>query len=157
MKLKRHHRGVPELSMAAMPDLIFTILFFFMIVTHMRENTVKVQYQQPVGENLVKVTHKAAAINIYVGKAIGGGGYEVQVADEVVPLEALTEALKVAREGVPADQMEHMTASLLADKDVPMSYINKVKMALREAKILKVNYNGIEHETISNTTRQNPH
>ena len=153
MKLRRHHRGVPELQMAAMPDLIFTVLFFFMIVTHMRENTVQVQYQQPSGENLVKVTNKAAVINIYVGKAIGGGEYEIQVGNEIVPLADLTKALRNAREGVPADQMDNLCASLLADKEVPMLYINKVKMSLREAKILKVNYNGLENETISQLTR----
>jgi len=141
MNLKRHHRGVPELQMASMPDLIFTILFFFMIVTHMRENTIKVEYQQPLGENLVKVTNKAAVINIYVGRAIDGGEYEVQVGNNIVPLSELTKALRIAREEVPSDQMENLCASLLADKEVPMSYINKVKQALREAKILKVNYN----------------
>ena len=141
MKLKRHHRGVPELQMASMPDLIFTILFFFMIVTHMRENTIKVEYQQPLGENLVKVTNKAAVINIYVGREIDGGEYEVQVGNNIVPQSELIKALRIAREEVPSDQMENLCASLLADKEVPMSYINKVKQALREAKILKINYN----------------
>ena len=32
----RRRRGVPSLNVASMPDLIFTVLFFFMIVTHMR-------------------------------------------------------------------------------------------------------------------------
>ncbi len=140
MRLKRHHRSMPELQMTAMPDLIFTILFFFMIVTHMRENTVKVEYHQPVGENLVKVTNKAAVINIYVGRAIGGGEYQVQVGNNIVPLAELPQALRNERDGIPADQMEKLSASLLADKEVPMSYINKVKMALRDAKILKVTY-----------------
>lgn len=144
MKLKRHHRGVPELQMAAMPDLIFTILFFFMIVTHMRENTIHVEYQQPVGENLVKVTNKAAVIYVYVGHAIGGGEYEVQVDNDIVPLAELPNALRARRDEIPSDQMEHLCASLLADKEVPMLYINKVKMALREAKILKINYNANE-------------
>ncbi len=33
-RTKHHH--VPSLNVASMPDLIFTVLFFFMIVTHMR-------------------------------------------------------------------------------------------------------------------------
>ena len=33
-------KGVPSLNMASMPDLIFTVLFFFMIVTHMRSDEV---------------------------------------------------------------------------------------------------------------------
>ncbi len=144
MKLKRHHRGVPELRMAAMPDLIFTVLFFFMIVTHMRENIVKVECQQPVGENLVTVTNKAAVVNIYIGRDFSSGEYRVQVGDVLVPLSQLPEALKEAREDVPSDLMEHLTASIQADSSVPMLYINKVKTALREARILKINYNATE-------------
>lgn len=150
MKLKRRHRGVPELQMAAMPDLIFTVLFFFMIVTHMRENIVKVECQQPVGENLVTVTNKAAVVNIYVGRDYASGSYSVQVGDVVVPLSQLPEALRQAREEIASDQMEHLTASIQADRTVPMLYINKVKMALRDAQILKVRYEGkeLEKETI---------
>ena len=36
-------RSVPSLNVASMPDLIFTVLFFFMIVTHMRSDEVKVR------------------------------------------------------------------------------------------------------------------
>lgn len=139
MKLKRHHRNVPNLEMASMPDLIFTILFFFMIVTHMREDTVKVNYNQPVGENLVKVTNKVATINIYIGKSVDNT-YKVQVEKDIVPMLELTKAIRVAREAVPADQMDNISASLIADREVPLSYINKVKMALRECKVLKITY-----------------
>lgn len=146
MKLKRHHRGVPELQMAAMPDLIFTVLFFFMIVTHMRENIVKVECQQPVGENLITVTNKAAVVNIYIGRDFSSGEYRVQVGDVLVPLSQLPEALKEARVEVPSDQMGYLTASIQADSSVPMLYINKVKTALRDARILKIRYEGKESE-----------
>ena len=35
---RRSRHNVPTLNMASMPDLIFTVLFFFMIVTHMRSD-----------------------------------------------------------------------------------------------------------------------
>ncbi len=139
MKLKRHHRNVPDLQMASMPDLIFTILFFFMIVTHMREDSVKVRYEQPVGENLVKVTNKASAINIYIGR-YADGTYRVQVGNNVVPMAELAKAIRAEREAVSINQMDYVSASLLADRQVPLTYINKVKMALRECKVLKITY-----------------
>ena len=48
------NREVPGLNLAAMPDLIFTVLFFFMIVTHMRDVKPKVQYQIPQGSEIEK-------------------------------------------------------------------------------------------------------
>ena len=38
-------KGMPELNTSSLPDLIFTMLFFFMIVTTMREVTLKVQFK----------------------------------------------------------------------------------------------------------------
>ena len=36
-------RDIPNLNTAALPDLIFTVLFFFMIVTQLRDTEVKVR------------------------------------------------------------------------------------------------------------------
>ena len=42
-------REMPELNTSSLPDLIFTVLFFFMMVTSMRDVEVKVQVKTPVG------------------------------------------------------------------------------------------------------------
>ena len=157
MKLRRRDHSVPELNMAAMPDLIFTVLFFFMIVTHMRENTVHVQYRQPEGTGLQKVGHRNAVIDIYVGRANGKGEYQVQVNNTVVPLEKLASQLSEERNAMSSDNVEHVTASLQADRNAPMYIINKVKMALRTAHILKINYSAKDNETISQPARQDTH
>ena len=39
---RRRERRQPELNMQSLPDLIFTVLFFFMLVTTMRSVPVKV-------------------------------------------------------------------------------------------------------------------
>ena len=44
--------------MASLPDLIFTVLFFFMIVTHMRDVEKQVSYQLPSGTEVEKVGHQ---------------------------------------------------------------------------------------------------
>ena len=59
--VKRREREVPGLNTAALPDLIFTVLFFFMIVTHMRQADVKVQYRVPEGTELSRLANKATA------------------------------------------------------------------------------------------------
>ena len=44
---KTGKREMPALNTSSLPDLIFTLLFFFMIVTTMREVTLKVQFTLP--------------------------------------------------------------------------------------------------------------
>ena len=46
---RRKGKRMPELNTASLPDLIFTILFFFLIVTHMRHDEIKVKYETPKG------------------------------------------------------------------------------------------------------------
>ena len=46
---KTGKREMPALNTSSLPDLIFTLLFFFMIVTTMREVTLKVQFTLPQG------------------------------------------------------------------------------------------------------------
>ena len=157
MKLKRHDHSVPELNMAAMPDLIFTVLFFFMIVTHMRENTVHVKYDQPQGSSLQKVGHKNSVIDIYIGKDYKTGEYKVQINNELVAIGDLVSQLKEERSRISSDTKEYLCASIQADKDAPMSIVNKVKAALRSANILKVNYSAKDNETILKSSRQNTH
>ena len=43
----RDRRQMPQLNTASLPDLIFTVLFFFMVVTHMRTVTLKVSFRVP--------------------------------------------------------------------------------------------------------------
>ena len=56
---KTGKRGMPELNTSSLPDLIFTMLFFFMIVTTMREVTLKVQFRVPQATELEKLEKKS--------------------------------------------------------------------------------------------------
>ncbi len=141
MKIRRRSHSVPSLPMMAMPDLIFTILFFFMIVTHIRESRPQVPYNEPQGTNLQKVKKTTAVIDIFVGRDSRTGAYEVQVNNTLVPLRQLPAVLRAERQrsATPADEL---CASLQADRQTPMHIINTVKNALRQAQILTINYGG---------------
>ena len=69
---KTGKRGMPELNTSSLPDLIFTMLFFFMIVTTMCEVTLKVQFQVPQGTELEKLEKKSLVSFIYIGKSVAG-------------------------------------------------------------------------------------
>ena len=64
---RKKSREVPEMNTSSLPDLIFSILFFFMIVTTMREVTLKVKFTVPQGTELEKLEKKSVVSFIYVG------------------------------------------------------------------------------------------
>lgn len=67
-RFRRRTHSVPGLNTSSLPDLIFTVLFFFMIVTHMRKTVLKVHFQVPQGTELTRLTKKSAVSYIYIGK-----------------------------------------------------------------------------------------
>ena len=58
---------MPELNTSSLPDLIFSVLFFFMMVTSMREVELKVQFTTPQGTEIEKLEKKSLVSHIYIG------------------------------------------------------------------------------------------
>ena len=61
-------RTMPTLNTSSLPDLIFTLLFFFMIVTTMREVKLKVEFTLPQATQLERLEKKSLVTFIYVGR-----------------------------------------------------------------------------------------
>ena len=135
-------KGVPSLNMASMPDLIFTVLFFFMIVTHMRSDEVKVRLQVPQGTEVQKLANRPSVVNVYVGQL--DGQWQVQVNGDVVSPEDITARIEQIRKRMAPENAEHLTISFRADRKAPMRVINQVKRTLQRSYALRINYSATE-------------
>lgn len=140
---KRKRRTVPGLNMASMPDLIFTVLFFFMIVTHMRKEEVQVKFDVPQGTEVSKATKQYASINIYIGKDKHGQD-RIQLNDNFVMVQQIAPAVNHIRQQMTDGTADALNVNIRADKGTPMGIINDVKMELRKAGALTVRYNATE-------------
>lgn len=142
----REHE-VPGLNTSSLPDLIFTVLFFFMIVTHMRDVDLKVRYQVPQGTELKKQGHKGSIIYIYVGKKISAkedSEFFIQLNNEIATIADIKEFIEQERENMNAEDRQRMTVSIKADRDVPMGIIADIKKELQLSSSLKINYSATE-------------
>ena len=135
-------RSVPSLNVASMPDLIFTVLFFFMIVTHMRSDEVKVRLQVPAGVEVQKLANKQAVVNIYIGKQ--GDKWAVQMNGNIVAPADIPASIEQIRSGLSAENQSRLTVSLRVDKKAPMGLVSEVKRNLQQAYALKINYSATE-------------
>ena len=99
----RRSHEVPGLNTASLPDLIFTVLFFFMIVTHMQKVAVKVQYRTPQGTELTRLTKKTAVSYIYIGRPTtnpqqtAGAAMRIQLNDKFASAGDLTDYIVAER------------------------------------------------------------
>ena len=146
---RRHRHEMPGLNMSSMPDLIFTVLFFFMIVTHMRSVPLKVAYQVPAGTELTKLTRKSGVTYIDIGKPIGqmrhviGDSVRIQLNDKFTDASAVGDFISQERQSMLPEDVQAMTVSIKADKSTPMGVITDVKQMLRQSKANKVNYSAV--------------
>ena len=143
---RRRSHDIPELNTASLPDLIFTILFFFMLVTHMRKVAVKVKYQVPQGTELTKLVKKTAITYLYIGKPMSETGQLasdslcIQMNDKLVDVAEIKSYLVKERATMSAEDKKQMSVSIRSDKETPMGRIIDIKQSLREANVLNVNY-----------------
>ena len=138
-KFRRTSHNIPALNLASMPDLIFTVLFFFMLVTHMRDDELKIRYQVPAGTEVQKMQQKSAVINLYVS----ADGL-VQIDNQLTTIACIAPYINKVREGLSPENQDRLTVSLKADKRTPMGVIADVKQELQKSFALKVNYSGTE-------------
>lgn len=141
-KFSQSRRTVPSLNVASMPDLIFTVLFFFMIVTHMRSDEVKVRLQVPQGSEVQKLVNKQAVVNIYIGHK--GDTWHVQLNNDIVQPGDITARIEEIRSGLSQENQQRLTVSLRVDKKAPMGLVSEVKRQLQQAYALKINYSATE-------------
>ena len=141
---RRKPHVIPGLNTASLPDLIFTVLFFFMIVTHMRKVTPKVKYNVPTGTELTRLTKKSAISYIYIGKPLHhkSGKSMIQVNDKYADINDIKDYVIGERERMTPEDRKKMTISIKADKETRMGVVTDVKEALREIDARKINMSG---------------
>jgi biopolymer transport protein ExbD len=141
---RKESREMVEMNTSSLPDLIFTILFFFMMVTTMREVTLKVKFVVPQGTELEKLEKKSVVSYIYVGpptdqlRAQMGSGTRIQLNDRYAEPREVMDFVQAERQGMQ-NQTEQII-SIKADKGTQMGYITDIKEVLRKSWALKLNY-----------------
>ena len=141
---KTGKREMPALNTSSLPDLIFTLLFFFMIVTTMREVTLKVQFTLPQGTELEKLEKKSLVTFIYVGeptqeyRAKMGTESRIQLNDSYAEVGEVQDFIFQERASMNEGDQAKMTVSLKVDQKTKMGIITDVKNALRKSYALKI-------------------
>jgi biopolymer transport protein ExbD len=138
----RKKREMPGLNTAALPDLIFTVLFFFMIVTHMRSVPMKVKYQVPSGTEITKLVKKSTVTYIYIGKV--GEDTRIQLNDKLATVADIEVYVKAERSRMQSEDMKRQVVSIKADRETDMKVITLVKQALRRANAYTINYSATQ-------------
>tara|TARA_B100001029_G_C15038003_1_gene441510 strand:+ start:596 stop:1063 length:468 start_codon:yes stop_codon:yes gene_type:complete len=143
---KNKDSGTPAISTAALPDIVFMLLFFFMVTTVMRETTLYVSVVTPKATEIKKMEKKSLVSYIYIGPPIKrmqasyGTKPRIQLNDSFANVDDIQEFIATERESKDEKEVPYMTTSIKSDETVKMGIITDVKQELRKANALKINY-----------------
>ena len=143
---RKRGKDAPAISTASLPDIIFMLLFFFMVVTVLRDAELKVKVITPYATELTKLEKKSLVNYLYIGRPIEkyrelyGTKPRLQLSDKFATVAEIPLFLEKHKVTVPESQQPGITSSLRVDGDVTMGIVQDIKTQLRKTGQLKVNY-----------------
>ncbi|WP_320111430.1 biopolymer transporter ExbD [Draconibacterium orientale] len=139
-------KELPPISTASLPDIVFMLLFFFMVSTTMREVTLKVKMRIPEATELSKLEKKSLVSYIYIGEPLPmyqktfGKAPRIQLNDQFATVDEVQDFIIAEREARDEAEQPFMVTSLKIDENTRMSIVGDVKQELRKSAALNINY-----------------
>lgn len=149
---KKGKKTLQAVSTASLPDIVFMLLFFFMLVTVLREDEPKVEFVPPQASEINRVQHKHLVRYINIGPPVGamkeqlGSEPRIQLDDSFHSAGDIRDWIELKRNGFADEERSRMIVSLKVDKDTKMGLVSAVKQELRKASALKIIYATSERE-----------
>ena len=146
-KFKKKKGGdLPAISTTSLPDIVFMLLFFFMVATVMRDNTLMVTNKLPAADQVQKLDKKDRVIYIYAGKPSSryqnkyGDQPKIQLNDKFSVVSDVG-AYVLAERATKREELQNvLTTALKVDGETNMGLISDIKQELRKVNALKINY-----------------
>jgi biopolymer transport protein ExbD len=143
---KKGSKELPPISTASLPDIVFMLLFFFMVTTTMREVTYMVKITLPSATELTKLEKKSLVSYIYVGEPLPqyqktfGVAPRIQLNDQFANVADIQDFIITEREARNEAERNMMITSLKVDENTTMGIITDIKQELRKSAALHINY-----------------
>ncbi len=156
-KFKKKKSGeLPAVNTASLPDIVFMLLFFFMVATVMRDSSLMIENRLPNADQVEKLEKKNLVMYIYAGKpsqgykAKYGTEARIQLNDKFAEISDIAAFIAAERADKREEEIPFLTASLKVDKEANMGLIGDIKQELRKANALKINYAAIKGDISRN-------
>lgn len=145
-KFKKGKQGdLPAISTASLPDIVFMLLFFFMVATVMRDNSLKIENSLPSADQVEKLKKDRTAF-IYAGKP--SSQYEgtlgelprIQFNDDLIDVNEVQSKVLASQQELIEALQPKFVVGLKVDKETHAGVVSDIKQELRKANTLKVMY-----------------
>lgn len=139
-------KSMPGLTTSSLSDIVFMLLFFFMVTTSMRETENKVMVKLPEATEVAKLERKDLTSYINIGSPVRhlqaqyGNEPRIQLNDSFKTTEEIRDFVAAERDAMSEADRQFMTIAIRADENVRMGIVTDVKQELRRCSALKIMY-----------------
>jgi len=143
---KGEKKSTPTGSSGSISDIVFMLLFFFMVTTQMRDTENKVMVTMPQASEVVKLERKDLSSYINVGsptrtyQAQYGTDSRIQLNDSFKTISDIRDFIAAERDAMSEADRQFMTTVIKSDENVRMGIITDIKQELRRCSALKIMY-----------------
>lgn len=147
-KFRKKTKVKQDIPTSSMPDVVFMLLFFFMVTTELRKTAVDVLQRIPQATQLRKLQRKSLVTNLYIGepKKAEQYGTEAKIQADDVFIEPTDIILWVNRkkDELPENEREQLTIAMKVDSEAKRGIIADVETELRKANARKILYSTLQ-------------
>jgi len=143
---RKNKGGIPAINTASLSDIVFMLLFFFMLTAQVRKFETKVTVRVPEASEVIKLERKDLASYISIGtptlayQALYGDDSQVQLNDSFKSVDDIRDFIAAEREARSEVDRPFMTTVLKVDLNVRMGVVTDVKQELRRCSALRIFY-----------------
>lgn len=143
---KSDKKSMPSLTTSSLSDIVFMLLFFFMVTTSMRETENKVMVKLPEATEVAKLERKDLTSYINIGSPVRhlqaqyGNEPRIQLNDSFKTTEEIRDFVAAERDAMSEADRQFMIIAIRADENVRMGIVTDVKQELRRCSALKIMY-----------------
>lgn len=147
-KFKKNSKSSNDIPTAALPDIIFMLLFFFMVTTVLRETDIMVKQKLPKASQLTKIERKSLVSYLYMGEpkntSLFGDEPKIQVNDVFIEKEDVIQFVNQEKDKLSEVERDQITMSMKVDVGVKMGIVSDVQQELRKANARKLLYSSLK-------------
>jgi biopolymer transport protein ExbD len=150
---KEGKKEVPQVSTSSLPDIVYMLIFFFMITTSMRDVELRVKTALPKATEIAKLEKKALVSSIYIGPPRDsklGTESRIQLNDQFARPEDIPDWVLQEREARNEADRPLLTTALKVHRDTRMGIVTDVKQELRKVGAFRINYTTLKGSALEN-------
>ena len=143
-KFKKKSNTSQDIPTAALPDIIFMLLFFFMVTTVLRESTIMVKQSIPKATQLRKLEQKKLVSYMYVGKPNDpkkfGSEPKIQANDAFIEVNGIIQFIEEEKGKLAENEKDQITISIKVDDETKMGIVADIQEKMRDVNARKLMY-----------------